>query len=294
MLRGLRVRETIYNEAVICCPWSFDFPAKMLARFHVVIFGNCVLEVGGTKVPLDAGDAVVLPFGKAHTLRSNNSKRSACKIEPVNHTEVENQRLCSDGLPSTRLICGLFKFDAGAEEFLFEGDTDFLVGRSKNISWAGYGQILSTLKMSHEDPTSAAIADRLVEALLIAALREQPESSLVHPGTDPGIANALKRLHADPAYPWTVRELSSIAGMSRANFAKKFRECMQITPHDYLNTWRMTRARELLIEGQGVSEVANKIGFSNGFAFSKSFKKKYGTSPTDWLKNSQLKTPLSK
>lgn len=286
MLRGLRVRETIYNEAVICCPWSFTFPAKLLARFHIVIAGHCVLEVGQREISLDAGDAVVLPFGKAHTLRSNNSKRSACEIEPIDHTKIENQRLCSDGLPSTRLICGLFKFDTGAEEFLFEGDTDFLVGRSKNISWAGYGQILSALKISREDPTSAAIADRLVEALLIAALREQPESLLVHPGTDPGIANALKRLHTNSAYSWTVSELAAIAGMSRANFAKRFRECMQTTPHDYLKSWRMTRARELLMEGQGVSEVANTVGFSNGFAFSKSFKKKYGTSPTDWLKDS--------
>jgi AraC-like DNA-binding protein len=56
------------------------------------------------------------------------------------------------------------------------------------------------------------------------------------------------------------------------------------TLHRYLLEYRITMASSLLRSGEyTVSEVAEKVGFSNIFAFSKSFKKFTGKSPTAWL-----------
>lgn len=56
------------------------------------------------------------------------------------------------------------------------------------------------------------------------------------------------------------------------------------TLHRYLLEYRITMASSLLRSGEyTVSEVAEKVGFSNVFAFSKSFKKLTGKAPTSYL-----------
>jgi AraC-like DNA-binding protein len=44
------------------------------------------------------------------------------------------------------------------------------------------------------------------------------------------LRNALIAIHADPAHPWQVAGLAQKAGLSRAAFARRFKECLGDTP----------------------------------------------------------------
>src|SRR5438477_9576588 len=62
---------------------------------------------------------------------------------------------------------------------------------------------------------------------------------------DPAIGQALSAIHHDPARPWTVEELGTVAGLSRAAFAKRFTAFVGEPPLGYLTWWRLTLAGHL-------------------------------------------------
>lgn len=68
--------------------------------------------------------------------------------------------------------------------------------------------------------------------------------------------------------------------MSRAAFARRFRELVDQPPLSCLTWWRMTAAA-LLLRGadEPLSAVARRVGYAWEFAFAKAFKREYGIAP---------------
>ncbi|WP_196215920.1 helix-turn-helix domain-containing protein, partial [Microbacterium sp. ZXX196] len=80
---------------------------------------------------------------------------------------------------------------------------------------------------------------------------------------DPAIGQALSAIHHDPARPWTVEELGTVAGLSRAAFAKRFTAFVGEPPLGYLTWWRLTLAGHLLRAGdQPLRVVAQQTGYT--------------------------------
>ncbi len=63
-----------------------------------------------------------------------------------------------------------------------------------------------------------------------------------------------------------------------------FRAEMGVTFSDYLNKIRISRAKELLMEGRSVEDVAERTGFNDGNYFIKIFKKYVGLTPSKYRK----------
>ena len=83
-----------------------------------------------------------------------------------------------------------------------------------------------------------------------------------------------------------------IALVCRANFISQsslqraFKECLGMTPKQYLIKLRMNKALELLIKNELlIKEVAEACGFSDEKFFSRSFKQKYGYPPSQIYKH---------
>jgi len=71
------------------------------------------------------------------------------------------------------------------------------------------------------------VLDRLLDVLLVLAMRACFQRSATAPrwyraSADPRLGPALTAMHADAAHPWTVPELATISGLSRAAFARSF------------------------------------------------------------------------
>ena len=80
-----------------------------------------------------------------------------------------------------------------------------------------------------------------------------------------------------------ILELCYALGMSRAQIYRKFKSLTDSTPHDFLRTYRLTRAKELLLTTKyNVSEVAYRTGFKNISHFSRIFTEEFGKSPSEF------------
>jgi signal transduction histidine kinase/ligand-binding sensor domain-containing protein/DNA-binding response OmpR family regulator len=83
---------------------------------------------------------------------------------------------------------------------------------------------------------------------------------------------------------FSVEELGSIIGMSRSNLFRKLKAVTGQTPIEFIYFIRLKYALDLLLERKlNVSEIAYEVGFKNPSSFSKSFKKQFGRSPTEYL-----------
>lgn len=89
---------------------------------------------------------------------------------------------------------------------------------------------------------------------------------------------------------WTTLSVDGIAyrlGVSRSYLYKIFKRNLNVSPKEYLMSYRLAVGFGLLRPGKvSVKQVADAVGFFSAEAYSKSFKKKYGISPTENMKNS--------
>lgn len=137
-----------------------------------------------------------------------------------------------------------------------------------------------------DQPGQEAVLDRLLDLLLIAALRAwfaRPDEAA--PGwyrahADPIVGPALRMLHHKPAEPWTVARLAHETGVSRASLARRFNALVGEPPMTFLTRWRIALAADLLREpGATLAAVADQVGYASPFALSAAFKRVRGVSP---------------
>ena len=82
--------------------------------------------------------------------------------------------------------------------------------------------------------------------------------------------------------------LASECGLSVSHFAKAFRQSFRTSPHRYLITQRVERAKELLVRSAcPLSEVALRTGFTDQAAFSRTFGAVVGSPPGQWRRQAQ-------
>jgi AraC family transcriptional regulator len=80
-----------------------------------------------------------------------------------------------------------------------------------------------------------------------------------------------------------LSDLAEVAETSRFHFARLFRECMGVPPHQYLMQQRIEKAKLLLrAPRHNVHEIASATGFTNASHFAKTFRRIVGVSPTGW------------
>jgi len=82
----------------------------------------------------------------------------------------------------------------------------------------------------------------------------------------------------------SVEALGRAVAMSRSNLFRKVKAITGQTPIELIYHVRLMRSMELLLERKlSVSEIAYEVGFTYPSSFAKSFKKKFGKSPSDYL-----------
>lgn len=83
----------------------------------------------------------------------------------------------------------------------------------------------------------------------------------------------------------TVEQLASYVGMGRTSMYNKIKGLTGKSPVELILDFRMEKATYYLKSGQySVSETSYKVGFSDPGYFSRSFKKHFGITPADYMK----------
>ena len=102
------------------------------------------------------------------------------------------------------------------------------------------------------------------------------------------VETALTCIHSEYMNGITVEEIAHRLNLDRTYFSTLFKKQIGISPKQYLLTYRMQLAAELMCESQNsVTVVAHSVGYSDIFIFSKMFKKHHGMTPTEYIKEIQ-------
>lgn len=81
----------------------------------------------------------------------------------------------------------------------------------------------------------------------------------------------------------SVEDIAACCGLNRSYFGKIFHESMGKSPQDFLISYRMTKAAELLkLTDLSITDISNAVGYPNPLHFSRAFKNVYGISPRQW------------
>ena len=86
----------------------------------------------------------------------------------------------------------------------------------------------------------------------------------------------------------SVDQIADEVGISRVHLHRKMKELTGQTPHDFIRNLRLKKAANLLANrSMNVTEVMYACGFGNSASFSTVFKKFYGMSPRDYMREHQ-------
>ena len=87
----------------------------------------------------------------------------------------------------------------------------------------------------------------------------------------------------------SVEEIASFCGLNRTYFGRIFKETVGKSPQQFLLSYRMAKAAELLkLTSLSVSDIGNAVGYPNQLHFSRAFKNVYGVSPREWRNTNRL------
>jgi AraC-like DNA-binding protein len=264
--------------------WGVRYSAFGQPSFCAVLEGRCRLAVDGHRpITLEAGDFVLLPATPSFTMSG---------FEPVKPTRMDPKVTAATtgevrhgtrgGRPDVRLLGGYFAFDSP--------DAALLVSLLPVVIHVrGVERLSMLVRLVGEESRERRagrdlVLTRLVEVLLIEALRstsgEDAPPGLLRGLADARLAPAIRQMHGQLARSWTIAQLAKTAALSRSAFFERFTLTVGLRPMQYMLAWRMAIAKDLLRRHElGLSEVAERVGYSSASTFSTAFRRHVGQPP---------------
>ena len=87
----------------------------------------------------------------------------------------------------------------------------------------------------------------------------------------------------------SVEDIAAFCNLNRSYFGKIFRDAVGKSPQEFLISYRMTKAAELLkLTELSINDISNAVGYPNQLHFSRAFKKTYGIPPRQWRQENKM------
>lgn len=103
------------------------------------------------------------------------------------------------------------------------------------------------------------------------------------------IKEALNYIEQNFQNDISVENIASFCGLNRTYFGRIFKETVGKSPQQFLLSYRMAKAAELLKLTQlSISDIGNAVGYPNQLHFSRAFKNVYGVSPREWRNKNHI------
>lgn len=281
-----------------CAP--FLCPASHLIPYHYVVEGELLVRVNDEDAEtflIGPGDVVLFPHNDLHLLGSDIG------LPPVKGSDII-QPPKNDGLFSihhggngarTRVVCGFLGCDSADGNPVISTLPSVIKLNAEEGGAAEW--IRSTFQYAAAEvaagrPGSETVLAKLSELLFVEAVRryadtlQEGQTGWLAGLRDRYVARALALLHRDITRSWTVDDLGREVGLSRSALAERFTRLIGMAPMHYLANWRMqVAAQELRNTGASLAIIANKVGYESEAAFSRAFKKTFGTAPATWRRS---------
>jgi AraC-like DNA-binding protein len=275
-------------------------PASHLIIYHYVIEGSFRIRVegeDGKELVVGAGEVVLLPRNDLHLIGSDLSVAPVVGSDIIHPPKDCGLFFIHHGGAGerTRMICGFLGSNSAKGNPVISTLPPLL---KLNVEEGGAAEwIRSTFQYAAEEVSAGRVGSetvlaKLSELLFVEAVRRYAET-LPDGQTgwfaglrDPFIARALALLHRDTTRRWTVDDLGREVGLSRSALADRFIRLIGVPPMHYLAGWRMeVAAQKLRNTNASLAQVAEIVGYDSEAAFSRAFKKAFGTAPATWRRS---------
>lgn len=296
LLTRARARGALFSHSTLRAPWGLEFhDAHVTLSIHAVLAGELWVEQPGAEpLRLLQGDLLLVnserPYAFVHA--PGAPVRPLADFLAAAGPSAGTRRFALGGAgPETGLVCGAYTFEGVVCDSLLAALPEMMPLPAVVRTDPPLRTVLDLLthELGREAPGQQTLLDRLLDLLLVYALRgwfalpETDTPAWYRALDDPSVGAALRALHADPARAWTVAELAAAADLSRAALARRFTALTGRPPLAYLTAWRMTLAREALLRpGATLAAVAREVGYGTEFAFAAAFKRELGVAPGRW------------
>lgn len=103
------------------------------------------------------------------------------------------------------------------------------------------------------------------------------------------IKEALNYIEQNFQNDISVEGIAEFCGLNRTYFGRIFKEAVGKSPQEFLLSYRMVKAAELLKLTQlSIGDIGNAVGYPNQLHFSRAFKNVYGSSPREWRNQNRM------
>lgn len=274
-------------------PWR----PKDAIGFHIVAAGPCWVDLRGQRTALQTGDIAAFPFGTPHMLGAGDGGRlidpgGDLPAQPWPATPIMHY---PDRGPQVRILCGYVQCEATGFGPFRQALPEFIHLRTLDDASADW--LAATVKqivteVDQPQPGGGPILERLTEIAFLEILRRQFQTPAPRGWlaaiVDPSLARALGALHADPKADWTLDDLAERGGISRSALVTRFADLLGISPMRYLRDWRLfLAAQELVSTANAIIAIATEAGYGTEAAFTRAFRRTYGTPPAEWRRARQ-------
>jgi AraC family transcriptional regulator len=102
------------------------------------------------------------------------------------------------------------------------------------------------------------------------------------------LARAIDVIESNLAINLQLNELAAVACISSYHFARSFKAATGLTPHSYVQSRRITRAKELLARTRvPIAQIAADVGFASQAHMTDVFREKVGATPARYRADRQ-------
>lgn len=295
-LKSRHVHHRAFGKAM-----GLAFPCVKSIGFHVVTQGRAFIHSEGVPEPiaLEKGELALMARGMNHVVSTEPAvpEKVSILLEKADG-EIDP----GTGKPLMSVVSGAYQLWNTPVHPFFGELPEWFVLRADDIG--NFDQLHMAINLLTEEVKRPTLgSDTVTQALLdiifmqimrkIVAQRDATPATWSHAVGNAHIRVALERMHGDCAREWTLDELAREVGLSRAGFAQKFKAALGATPLQYLTTVRIQKAMDLLANTTDkIQSVANAVGYSDAFSFSKVFKKVAGIPPREFRLRDQQERDL--
>lgn len=276
-----------------------DAAGAGIAPYHLILHGQARLTVAGQpELALQAGDIVLFPHGGAHTLHLSDATLASAPVYEVASASALRTVVNDGDGAVTDILCGQFTWEPQVSQALLAALPPCLLVRTQGaVHLAGLQSLMKLLQQEAEQaqPGAATVLAQLSSALFAMLMRAWLTQKDQPPGLFAALAErrlqaALQAMLARPGENWNLDRLAEVCHMSRANFARVFRQVAGTTPAALLQQLRLAQAAQWLRQdSRPVAAIGEQAGYQSEAAFNRVFKRAFGIGPGQYRRMAAVK-----
>lgn len=264
LLQHMNFNAEVFFSGSLCGIQTFD-ESKEAASLHYLRSGNMTLITEqGHEIAVDQSAVIFFPDGVRH-------------------------RFINKGKDPAELVCATVRFQPGQKALLADKLPKFLCIHEQDSAEVSKAACRLFDEAFHDRHARQMMIDRLCDILMIHILRYVVGNGIVELGmlagsTHPALAPLMRQIREHPEKEWNLDEMAASVAMSRSKFSALFKETIGQTPLEYLTDLRLHIAQQLLKADKPVGLIANNVGYENASSLNRVFKKRFGITPKQWLR----------